>query len=174
MKIQKSIFAILLAIFAFSFASKSFSQTYAGVDTLTLPSEFAQSGPAGFVVVTKSTLGLHSIGGSALPTIASGTGAGTSPTLAINAHSTDTVGQITLTAGSSPAVSSAIATVTFNQPYATAPFVTFSPANAATAALTVGAAPYVTSTANGFTLTSNGTALTAAGVYAWNYSISQQ
>lgn len=68
--------------------------------------------------------------------IATGVGAGTTPTLGfVNAN--DTKGQINVTTGTTPAAGT-IATITFNRNYSTAPIVILTPANAATAALNSG------------------------------------
>lgn len=111
------------------------------------------------------------LGGSGAPAIAAGTGAGTSPTVSVSGNNTS--GQINLTTGTSPAASAAIATVTFagTSPYPAAPYVVFSPANAAAAALTGGQGIYVTATAANFALNAGSAALAAATQYLWNYVI---
>lgn len=109
------------------------------------------------------------IGGSNTPTIAGGTGAGTSPTIAIAGK--DTAGQITFTTGSSPAINAAIVTVTFASAYASAPYVALTPANAAAAALS--ARPFPTSTTSTLVLMAGSTALAASTQYVFNYHVIQ-
>src|SRR5206468_4091693 len=64
----------------------------------------------------------HFAGGSGTPTIAAGTGAGTGATVSITG--TDAAGEITITTGTSPTAGAALATVTFNTAYSTAPYIT--------------------------------------------------
>jgi hypothetical protein len=113
----------------------------------------------------------HLIGGGTAPTIAAGAGAGSSPTISIAGH--DTYGAITLTTGTLPSLASTVFTVTFGTAYATAPYVTFSPANANAALLTGVTMVYVTPTTTTFVFTSGSTALPAATQYIWNYSVGQ-
>jgi len=114
------------------------------------------------------------IGGSGAPAIAAGTGAGTSPTVSLAAGSNNTAGQISITTGSAPAVTSPIVTITFANAYsyATGPFVVFSPANLAAAQLVGGSADiFATATATTFTLNSGSPALTASTQYIFNYMV---
>jgi hypothetical protein len=115
------------------------------------------------------------IGGSTTPTTTVGPGAGTTPTIALAAGSSNLGGQISITVGTGPAGANA-AIVTVNlaaSAFVNPAFVQLTPANAAAAALSgsAGTQPYVTSTATAFTLTSGATALTAAAVYVFNYSV---
>lgn len=64
--------------------------------------------------------GRRRVGTTAAPTVASGAGAGTSPTVTVVAGSTDEHGVIQVAAGAST-VAGILATVTFNQAYAVAP-----------------------------------------------------
>ena len=100
---------------------------------------------------------------TAVTTAAALTAAGVAASAAL-AHATDVAGSITLTSGSSALASGALTTVTFSSPYAVAPIVSLTPANAAAAA----AGAYVTSTTTGFTINA-GTALSATTPYAWNW-----
>ena len=102
-----------------------------------------------------------------VPTIAAGTGAGTSPTVSV--AGTDNSGQITVTAGSSPSAAATIATVTFASTYLNTPYVVISPANANAAALYSTTRVYATSSASAITLTAGSAALTASTQYIWNY-----
>jgi hypothetical protein len=120
----------------------------------------------------------HLVGtATALPTIAAGTGAGTTPTVVtIQTGSTDISGYINITTGSSPTASATIATITFNVPFGIAPKCSWWASNAITAALAVAATAYVSptnTTTVHFVLTSNTTALTASTAYQWGYSCSQ-
>lgn len=110
----------------------------------------------------------HSKVGGSAPTIAAGTGAGTSPTIAVTGL--DNAGKITLTPGAAPAIDATIATVTFNSAFGVAPTVVMVPANKATASLAVTIVPFVSSTTTTtFVVTSNGAALTAGTAYAWYF-----
>lgn len=123
-----------------------------------------------FVAGTTIT-GTHLIGGSAAPTIAAGTGAGTSPTISI--LGTDLGFKITLTTGTSPTASGTVATVTFNSAYASAPYFAFSPANANAAALSGTSSVFGGSSTTTFTLTAGSAALTAATQYIWTVVCAQ-
>ena len=121
--------------------------------------------------VTKLSTG----GGSAewtetTPTIAAGTGAGTSPTISIEGSDAD--GWITLVTGTSPATSATIATITFDSTFTHIPVPVLNPANSAASLLYGVQAPYF-DYASGSTTTavlkSNTTALTAATTYIWAY-----
>ena len=104
---------------------------------------------------------------SGTPTIAAGTGAGSSPTIAISG--TDTCGHITLTTGSSPSASATIATITFASAFHNTTRVVLTPANAATAlAIT---SVYCTGGTTTFTVNSTTSALTASTAYAWDYHV---
>jgi hypothetical protein len=102
------------------------------------------------------------------PTVAVGAAAGTG-SASITAGSTDQRGQIsvTVTGGTATGV---LATITFGTAFPGTPFPTFSPANAAAAALST-TEPFMqgdsTTTA---TLRANGAAL-ANGTYVWNWVI---
>ena len=101
------------------------------------------------------------------PAIAAGTGAGTSPTIAI--AGSDSSFQITLTTGSAPAgTNAAIATVTFASAFPNTPYSSVTPSNANAATLSGTTGVYeVTGTSN-FVLYSGSAALTGATQYIWN------
>lgn len=125
----------------------------------------------GTLTGTSTILGKHVGSNSSAPTIAAGTAAGTSPTIAL-VTANDQAGYITLTTGSTPAASATVATVTFNSAWAVAPKCFIWPANAATQVLTGGSAaqvfgPFVTTTA--FPITQGSGALAAATAYEWGY-----
>lgn len=127
--------------------------------------------------VTKSFQVLHLTGIPGTPSIAAGTGAGTSPTINISPRSNDVSGYITLATGTAPASSSTVFTFTFSVPYAYAPeTVMLIPANAVTAALTSTKVVYVdvggTST-TAFIALSGATGLTGGTTYVWRYVIMQ-
>lgn len=133
--------------------------------------------PTGDVATALQNLGLVAsatisasriVGAGTAPGIAAGAGAGTSPTISLTGH--DVGGQISVTTGTLPTLSSTIFTVTFNTAYAAAPYVTFSPANANAAGLSGLTMVYVTATTTTFVFTAGTTALTAATQYIWNYS----
>lgn len=110
-----------------------------------------------------------------IPTVAAGTGAGTSPTVSVSAGSNNDTGYILLTTGSTPSPSAAIATVSFGNPFPASPRCYSWPATAATQAL-VGAAaaqvfPANTSTSS-FQITQGSTGLTASTAYEWGYKCS--
>lgn len=112
----------------------------------------------------------HFVGNSATPTIAAGTGAGTSPTLSISG--TDQDGLITVTTGTTPSGTGAIiATITFSFPYANNVFISLTPANIITAALTGTTMIFPGTGSSNFTLNSGTVALTGATGYAWFYHI---
>lgn len=121
----------------------------------------------------------HIIGSSSAPTIAAGTGAGTSPTVSISG--TDMSGTISVTTGTSPTGSNAIlATITFNVAYGAAPRVQIDAGNRNAQALAIGAIPLVpiTGQTNGVTTTTfvietGATALAASTSYIWSYFVIQ-
>ncbi|WAC40596.1 hypothetical protein [Pedobacter sp. SL55] len=109
----------------------------------------------------------HLRGRTSTPSISAGAAAGTTPSISISG--TDLGFRITLTVGTSPTTGT-LATVTFNRPYGSAPFVVTSPKNTNAAALSV--RPYNTTTTTTLTL-SVGTALTASTQYIWDFIIAQ-
>jgi hypothetical protein len=111
---------------------------------------------------------------SAAPAVVAGTGAGTSPTLALNANSNDVSGYLSVTTGSSPAASATVATLTFGVAYATLAKCGLWPANAAASALSGAGKAFVPVGSNtAFAITSGTTALAASTLYTWGYSCTQ-
>lgn len=112
-------------------------------------------------------------GGSGAPSIAADAGAGTGPTVSLASGSTDTAGEIVVTTGTAT-TSGAFVTVTFASAYSTAPFVTLTPSNSATANIVIDydAGWYVTRTTTGFTVNLNG-ALAISTEYKFNYHVVQ-
>ena len=109
----------------------------------------------------------HPVSGGSPPTIAAGTGAGSSPTISVSG--TDNYQTITLTTGTSPSATATICTVTFNKTWGNAPKCIVSPGNS-NAALASTTNPYVSSSSTTtFTFTSTG-ALAAGTSYIWNCS----
>lgn len=108
------------------------------------------------------------------PTAAAGTGAGTSPTLSLNANSNDLSGYVSVTTGSSPAANATVATLTFGTAYATLAKCGLWPANAAATALTGAGNAYIPVSSNtAFTINSGTTALAASTLYTWGYTCTQ-
>lgn len=111
-------------------------------------------------------------GGSGTPSIAAGTGAGTTPTIAIAGN--DTAGRITITTGTTPTAAATIVTITFNVAYGTAPYVALTPANANASALALTSRPFPgATTTTTFVLTAGSVALTASTQYIFNYHVIQ-
>jgi hypothetical protein len=104
-----------------------------------------------------------------------GAGAGTITSFVANTGS-DLGGNVTFKSGSGStnANNAVVLTISFNNPYATIPFVVITPANNTTASITAAQAVYVIANTNGFSIYSNSTALTAANNnYSWNYIVVQ-
>ena len=112
--------------------------------------------------------GQVSYGGST-PTIAAGTGAGTSPTISI--VGTNNGGVITVTTGTLPSSSATLVTITYTGAFATGSQIILYPTNATTALLSGVSMVYTTGTTTTFTITSGATALTAATTYSWAYVV---
>lgn len=120
-------------------------------DTLVLPGNLAFSGSA--------------------PTIAAGTGAGTTPTVSISGNNNS--GQITVTTGTLPSGSNAVvATITLSTAFPNAVnSVTITPANAAAAALSGSGSIFGSiSGASTFILNAGITSLVGGTTYKFNYS----
>lgn len=110
----------------------------------------------------------------AAPTIAPGTGAGTSPTVSVSAASTDLNGVISVTTGSAPAASATIATITFAIPYKTGAVQTILvfPANTAANELQPPIfVPIAGNSGNSFNIASGTVALTGSTAYFWYYVV---
>jgi hypothetical protein len=122
---------------------------------------------------TGTTTFRHIGGTSTAPTIAANAGAGTSPTVSISG--TDLSGTITVTTGTSPTANTAIATVTFNSAYTTAPRVGGNPAakNTTTATLSATSPPFYTTTTGTLIIMGNTSALAASTTYVWDYTLTQ-
>lgn len=106
-----------------------------------------------------------------IPTIATGAGAGGGATATVVSRSTNLAGAVTLTTGTLPLAASTLATLTFaNGGFPNGATVIFSPANALTQALGVGATVLAVANATTVVLTS-GTIALGAGVYSWNYIV---
>ncbi len=120
----------------------------------------------------------HLAGTTSAPTIAAGAGAGTSPTVSVGSGSTDLSGYVNITTGTTCTALATVATITFNNAYATAPkCIMIQPANSTTAAITPNAKlVYVNQagiTTTTFDITAGGTALSDATAYKWYYFIVQ-
>ncbi len=113
----------------------------------------------------------HYTTSAAIPTVAAGTGAGTSPTLTVTAGSTDCKMQITVLTGSSPTASGTIFTLTYNSAFINTlnQGVVCTPRGATAAALSGTSNPFVSSEALGnFVFTAGSAALAATTTYIWN------
>jgi hypothetical protein len=119
----------------------------------------------------------HFVCAGTVPAIAAGTGAGTTPSVGLNSDSSDTRGLISITTGTTPAVSSTICTITWSTTYTTKrPIIILTPATATAAALSGkridlrsaagwSRAVYHLHVAVGVY------ALTASTLYQWNYVV---
>lgn len=103
------------------------------------------------------------------PSIAAGSGAGTSPTISITG--TDMGGVITLTTGTTPGLSATIATITYQLTWGNNSWPVLTSANAATAALSGTTMVFTTGSTSNFTITSGTVALTGATTYKWYFSV---
>lgn len=172
-----------------TFSTPLFTLTQAGVSTFTTTAAIvnvagtteatttANSGSfttAGGANITKTMVAKHFGGQGTAPTGAVGAGAGTSPgSVTFDATANDVGGIVSLTTGTLPTAASAVLTVTFNGAYATAPHVTITPGNAATALLSGVTMVYATSTTGTFVINAGTTGLTAATAYSWIYHADQ-
>lgn len=124
---------------------------------------------------TKSVNVNHLSGIVGTPSISAGTGAGTLPTVSVTGD--DLGGYITIATGTSPATSSIVATITFNQAYSTAPrCIIIQGANSAASSLSSANFPYVDQsgiTTTTFDLTSKSVALAGSTTYKFYYFIKQ-
>lgn len=115
----------------------------------------------------------HPIGGGSTPSIAAGSGAGTSPTVSITGS--DGRGLITVTTGTSPAATAALVTVTFATAYASAPkIVLIAPADPNAAALGGTNQVYVDAaniSTTQFAINVGSVALAASTEYKWHYQV---
>ncbi len=129
----------------------------------------------GNVNVSATAKVLHLKGNGIAPTITAGTGAGASPTLSVISGSTDMSGWVSLTAGTVPATSATVFTLTYNTAYSSTPKVVISPCNSAAKALLSASQIYVDRatgiTTTTFIATSGATALTFGTTYEWTYQV---
>jgi hypothetical protein len=119
------------------------------------------------VTASNSLSTSHIIGTGTKPTFTPGTGAGTGGTVAIDTNGHDSSGTITVVAGTSPAASSIIFTMTFGAAFGTAPHCVISASNASAAAQS--GLIFSTSSTTTATLTGGSSPLTASGTYIWNF-----
>lgn len=130
---------------------------------------YAASGNPSFFTGTVSVK--HLIGNGGAPSIAAGAGAGTGPTVFVSG--TDTAGAVIIITGTLPTVSSVAATVTFLSAFASNPFMSLTPGNAATALLSGATGVFVTPSTTNFTITAGPSGLVAATTYLWYYHVVQ-
>lgn len=109
------------------------------------------------------------VNGGSAPSIAGGTGAGTSPTVGIIGCNSG--GIITITTGATPGTSAIVATVTYIAPFPNGSSVVLYPANAATAILSGTSMVLTAGGTTTFTITSGAVALTTLTAYSWNYQV---
>lgn len=129
---------------------------------------------AGGANITKTAIAKHFGGQGTAPTGAVGVGAGTSPSaVTFDATANDVGGIVSVTTGTLPTAASVVLTVTFNGAYATAPHVTITPANAATALLTGVTMVYASTTTGTFVINAGSTGIVAATGYSWFYQVAQ-
>jgi Pectate lyase superfamily protein len=88
-----------------------------------------------------------------------------------NVSGGDVAGKIVINTGSATAKNSIIGTLSFSNKYRSAPYVVLTPGNANAAALSGGAAVFVTTTAATLVLNSGSTALTPSAQYVWYYHV---
>jgi len=116
----------------------------------------------------------HIIGSSSAPTIAAGTGAGTSPTVSVSGN--DLAHKVTITTGTSPTASATVATITFNVAYGAAPKIILTPVNSAAAALSGTTQIYVddaSTTTTVYVIKVGSGGLTASTTYLFYAQIAQ-
>lgn len=114
----------------------------------------------------------HLLAGGTAPTIAAGTGAGTSPTVTIVSGSQDMAGRVSVVTGSSPTAAGVVCTITLNRAYPTGTWPVISPANAAAAELTGTAKVYASgASTTTWTITVASGSLAGSTTYLWNYHV---
>lgn len=135
--------------------------------TITHAYAFGVNGDAIF----RSNLYVSHVLQNSTPTIASGAGAGTSPTISISGG--DQSGIITVTTGTTPTASATVATITYGSAYIypTASFPLLYPGNSVTAILSGLTMVYVTGNTTNFTITAGTSALAPATTYIWYYKV---
>jgi hypothetical protein len=140
---------------------------------LTLDVTLAQSLAANIINGTIIS-GTHFSGLTAVPpTVAAGSGAGTSPTVSLNAQSNDLSGYVSVTTGASPAANATVATITFGTVYSTLAKCSLWPANAAATDITGTANVYVPLPSTTAFSISSQTALAGSTLYTWGYTCTQ-
>jgi lysophospholipase L1-like esterase len=110
-----------------------------------------------------------SIPSSQPPSIAAGSGAGSSPTVSLTGG--EQTGVINVTTGTLPTASATVVTVTYHSAFTTNTYPVLQPANAVTALLSGATMVYTTGTSTTFVITAGTTALTPATTYSWYYYI---
>lgn len=127
-------------------------------------------------VEANTVAGAHLVGLDGPPTVAGGTGAGTSPTITL--VGSDLGGVINVTTGTAAAASNAVlVTVTFANAFAVAPrAIILTPNSNATKILAVAVQAYIVNnsadvTTTTFVVRAGGTALADATAYSWTYAV---
>ena len=110
------------------------------------------------------------IGSTAVPAVALGTGAGTTPGGGISGS--DVAGIIRLTTGTGPAANNPIGTITFASAYSTPPYVLITPGNFSASFVAGGiSGTFTTASTTGFTLFAGQASLRGATAYTWSYFV---
>jgi len=151
-------------------------------DALTFDNEKQDFGCAVLPLPGMLTDGEHLTVGGSTPTVTGGTGAGKSPEVSLETHSSDSAGWLKVTTGSSPDKNAVIATINPGSPIASGDTWNcgIAAANGAAAALNNNQAPYVpmppaaasapsATSAASFTVMANSQKLAASTKYVWKY-----
>lgn len=135
-----------------------------GMDTTTGQFKIAQSSDT---LLAPGNIALSGVA----PSIAAGTGAGTSPTISISGVNNG--GIVTVTTGTLPTGSNAtIVTITYSTAFPNSSAVTLTSANASTAALSGSGNPFPPpSSSTGFSIQSGITSLIGSTTYKWSYTV---
>jgi len=111
----------------------------------------------------------HLLSAGTNPTIVRGAGSG--PTSVVSVSGEDMAGTVTVATAGGPSTNSIIFTLTFGTAYGAAPKVVFSPRNRITAGVSANQAPFATTSATTFTMTSGSVALTNNATFVWDYHV---
>lgn len=117
-------------------------------------------------------LGGETITGGSAPTIAAGSGAGTSPTVSVTgAQNSQSLNITTGTCTVACPASATVATVTLPSTCPTQATPTLTPTNAAAAVLSASGSIYVTPQTTGYLIKSGTTGLVASTAYTWSVHV---
>ncbi len=128
----------------------------------------------GGTMSAKHVGGFSSGSHASVPAATAGSGAGTGPTISLDAQNNDVSGYISVTPGTSPAASAAVVTMTFGTAYATHAKCGLQAANQAARLLTGAADVFVPlPSTTAFVIDSGTTPLVASTLYTWEYTCTQ-